>query len=136
MPVSAQQISKPFWSWRTELTIEGGCVMLGILVVVPHKLRDAELKELHCSHPGIHRMKALARSRPCLVAWDRQRYRAVGQSLYILFTSQTSSSTGTFASLDLACPTMAESSCRFFRPLLWHIILSSSRYPLQVARGH
>ena len=39
-----------------------GCVLWGSWMVIPAKCRDALLKELHESHPGISRMKSLARS--------------------------------------------------------------------------
>ena len=52
----------PYWGVRNELSLEGGCLLRGIRVVVPHKLREKVLEELHISHPGIQRMKLLARS--------------------------------------------------------------------------
>ena len=36
--------------------------MFADCVVVPTKLRKAVLKQLHPGHPGINRMKAIARS--------------------------------------------------------------------------
>ena len=53
---------KPYWNHRSQLTVEGECLMLGIRVVVPQKLQDRVLQELHSSHPGMQRMKSLARS--------------------------------------------------------------------------
>ena len=53
---------KPFWIKRTELTLEGDCVLWGIRVVIPQKLRNKVLEELHRAHSGIARMKAVARS--------------------------------------------------------------------------
>ena len=52
----------PFWKRRDQLTVEGDCVLWGIRVVVPAKLRARVLDELHQGHPGIVRMKSLARS--------------------------------------------------------------------------
>ncbi len=45
-----------------ELTCHQGCLMWGNRVVVPLTLQDEVLAQLHESHPGIVRMKALARS--------------------------------------------------------------------------
>ena len=45
-----------------ELTIQEGCLMWGIKVIVPSKYQSKVLSELHTDHPGICRMKALARS--------------------------------------------------------------------------
>ena len=52
---------RPYFSRRDELTIEGNCLMWGIRVVIPPQMRGFVLKELHQSHPGIVRMKSLAR---------------------------------------------------------------------------
>ena len=41
--------------------MEAGCILWDIRVIVPEKLRAAVLEELHASHPGIVRMKSLAR---------------------------------------------------------------------------
>ena len=53
---------KPFLRRKLELTIVDGCILWGKRVVVPQKLRDKLLKELHVGHVGVCRMKALARS--------------------------------------------------------------------------
>ena len=53
---------KPYGSRATELTVEGGCLMWGIRVVIPKGLQPQVLKSLHANHPGISRMKAIARS--------------------------------------------------------------------------
>ena len=47
---------------RNELTVEGSCLLWGIRVVVPQKLQHKFLEELHRDHPGISRMKSVARS--------------------------------------------------------------------------
>ena len=53
---------RPFWQRRSELTVEGDSVLWGVCVVIPTKLRHRVLEELHRGHPGVVRMKALARS--------------------------------------------------------------------------
>ena len=53
---------KPFHSRREELTVEGDCLLWGVRVVVPAKLRARILSDLHRDHGGIVRMKAMARS--------------------------------------------------------------------------
>ncbi|XP_064469269.1 uncharacterized protein K02A2.6-like [Ornithodoros turicata] len=45
-----------------ELTVHKGCILWGNRVVIPEKGRNAVLDALHTGHPGIVRMKALARS--------------------------------------------------------------------------
>ena len=51
-----------------ELTTEGGCVLWGSRVVIPRVLQEKVLRMLHEMHPGMSRMKALARS---YVWWPR-----------------------------------------------------------------
>ena len=46
----------------SELFTEGGCVLWGSRVVIPRGLQERVLKMLHEMHPGMSRMKALARS--------------------------------------------------------------------------
>ena len=53
---------KPYRRKMFELTTECGCVLWGARVVVPVALRTKVLDELHDVHPGVVRMKALARS--------------------------------------------------------------------------
>ena len=65
-PSTAPPELKPFFNRRFEITIETGCLMWGIRVIVPSKLRERVLKELHTGHPGIVKMKSLART---LVWW-------------------------------------------------------------------
>ncbi len=52
---------KPYGRCQDELTIEEGCLLRGIRVLIPAKLQTQVLTELHATHPGIVRMKALAR---------------------------------------------------------------------------
>jgi len=56
------KVLRPYSNCRNEITLVNDCVMWGDRVIVPKKLQDLILLELHRSHPGIGRMKALARS--------------------------------------------------------------------------
>ena len=51
----------PFNRRKTELSVEEGCVLWGSRVVVPHIGRGMVMEELHSGHPGITRMKGIAR---------------------------------------------------------------------------
>ena len=51
----------PLFSKRLELSLYDGCVLWGTRVIVPVQRRKAVLSELHEGHPGIARMKSLAR---------------------------------------------------------------------------
>ena len=61
-PAEVAQDLLPHWNRRTELTIEQGCLLWGIRVVIPQKWQKTVLDELHRDHPGIVRMKEVARS--------------------------------------------------------------------------
>ena len=52
---------QPYQRRKDELSVHMGCVLLGSRVVVPPAGREKILKELHQGHPGITRMKGLAR---------------------------------------------------------------------------
>ena len=52
----------PYLRRRLELSMEGGCVLWGCRVVIPVKGRERVMEMLHEAHPGIARMKSLARS--------------------------------------------------------------------------
>ena len=61
-PNEVDDVLLSFWNPRFELKIEQGCLLWGIRVVIPQKLREAVLKEVHKDHPSIMRMKSIARS--------------------------------------------------------------------------
>ena len=58
-PQRVSQALRPFYERRSELTVEEGCLLR---VLVPLKLRGKLLQELHADHPGVTRMKSVARS--------------------------------------------------------------------------
>ena len=47
---------------QTELSTENGCLLWGIRVIVPKSLQSRVLQSLHANHPGVSRMKTIARS--------------------------------------------------------------------------
>jgi hypothetical protein len=53
---------KPLYSPRKEITLYQGCLLWGIRVIVPIKLRKQILNMLHESHTGVVRIKAFAQS--------------------------------------------------------------------------
>ena len=61
-PDVVQERLKPYSIRRDELTLQGNVLMWGIRVIVPNKLQDKVLSELHREHPGVVRMKSIARS--------------------------------------------------------------------------
>jgi len=52
---------QPYQSRAAELSVQDGCVLWGSRIVVPEKGREAVRSLLHEGHPGITRMKRLAR---------------------------------------------------------------------------
>lgn len=53
---------QPFHVRKDELSTDQGCVLWGSRVIIPPKYQKRLLSELHDGHPGMTRMKALARS--------------------------------------------------------------------------
>ena len=52
---------RPFKQCDLELSVQDGCILWGNRVVVPEAAREAVIKILQDAHPGITRMKSLAR---------------------------------------------------------------------------
>ena len=52
----------PFHNRYTELSVLDGCLLLGCRVIIPTAARNTILDQLHQTHPGITKMKMLARS--------------------------------------------------------------------------
>ncbi|XP_046854150.1 uncharacterized protein K02A2.6-like [Xenia sp. Carnegie-2017] len=50
-----------FFTKQDEFTVEEGCLLRGTRVVIPIKYQGVVLSELHINHPGMVRMKSLAR---------------------------------------------------------------------------
>jgi len=50
-----------YWTQREQFTVEAGCLLRGIRAVIPKKLQPKLLTQLHTDHPGISKMKAVAR---------------------------------------------------------------------------
>ncbi|XP_022805757.1 uncharacterized protein K02A2.6-like [Stylophora pistillata] len=52
---------KIYYNKQDEFTVEDGCILRGTRAVIPAKYQAAVLSELHLNHPGMVRMKSLAR---------------------------------------------------------------------------
>ena len=59
-PVDRDDI-KPFARRATELSVQDGCLLWGARVIVPPPVQKQFIEELHAGHPGITRIKTLAR---------------------------------------------------------------------------
>ena len=62
LPAIVSDSLQAYFNKHQEITIEGGCLLWGIRVIIPDKLQKRVLKELHTAHPGIVRMKNKVRS--------------------------------------------------------------------------
>ena len=51
----------PYFVRRLQLTVQSGCILNGLQVVIPSSLRKVVLSELHEAHTGIVKMKSVAR---------------------------------------------------------------------------
>ena len=61
-PTVTDLIYAPYRTKKDELSTLQGCVLWGSRVIIPKTLQNAVLEELHATHPGMTRMKELARS--------------------------------------------------------------------------
>ena len=61
-PSKVNEQLKQYFCCRNYLAVEGSYLIRGNKVVITFQLREKILIELHENHPGIVRMKALARS--------------------------------------------------------------------------
>ena len=108
----------PFKDKQDELTTQQGCVLWGTRVVVPPSLQEKVLHELHETHPGISRMKALSRS---YVWWpnidahiERTVFFMQYLSNYAICTSYCSN-----PSMDFSSSGLVSHSCGLCRTDLW-----------------
>ena len=61
-PNKVSEDLKPFKQRSLELTVEENCISWGIRVIIRANLQSLVLEDLPSSHPGIVRMKDLARN--------------------------------------------------------------------------
>ena len=59
--VVADPVLQPYFSCKHELSVDQGCVLWGLRVVIPEAYRVRLLDDLHQERHGICRMKSLAR---------------------------------------------------------------------------
>ena len=60
-PSNCDKVLSPFSVRRNELSVFQGCLMWGSRVIVPKRAQSTVLLELHEGHPGMTKMKTLAR---------------------------------------------------------------------------
>ena len=68
---------EPYYRRRAELSVIDGCLLWGSRVIIPPEAQKPILEELHDGHPGIVRMRSLARSYVWWPKMDSQIERTV-----------------------------------------------------------
>ena len=61
-PREVSQDLQPYKSRQEEIVLQSGCLLWGVRVIIPVSLQPTVLASLHVSHPGVTRMKSIARS--------------------------------------------------------------------------
>ena len=56
-----QNLDSSYLSRKTKLAVLDGCILWGSIVIIPAQGQKAVLHELHSAHPGMTKMKSLAR---------------------------------------------------------------------------
>ncbi|XP_055529473.1 uncharacterized protein K02A2.6-like [Wyeomyia smithii] len=79
-----------FYNRRESLTTVQGCALFGERLVIPSRLRKRCLDQLHTGHPGIGRMKAIARSYVYWPAIDAEVEKAVKACTQCALAAKTS----------------------------------------------
>ena len=105
-PTRVPEPFSQYWTRRNELTLQDNCILWGIRVVVPEGLRSQILTELHRGHPGIVRIKAVARSHVWWPGLDKDR--RVCAVLCCLSSLKEPPRQGTTSPLGLAHSAMGE----------------------------
>eukprot|EP00731_Ephydatia_muelleri_P014893 Em0008g613a len=72
---------KAYWIRRNELSVECDCLFWGIRVIIPSLLQPKVKAELHNDHPGVVRMKLLARGHVWWPGLDKELEDLVGGCL-------------------------------------------------------
>ena len=66
-----------FWSFRDEITMDNGTLMKGKQVIIPTKLKQAFLKDIHVGHQGITRCQPRAKSSLSWIGTSNSTYNIV-----------------------------------------------------------
>ena len=60
-PNQINSVMQPYWTKLVELSVMDDCILWGNRVLVPEPGRQHVIREIHGGHPGVSRMKTLAR---------------------------------------------------------------------------
>ena len=112
-PTKRKEVSlrlQPYFDRCLQLSIQDGCILCGLKVVIPSVLQERVLSEIHKGHIGVVRMKSLARIH---VWWPN-----IDRELGIVCLECQKNSMGT------ARCTMEATSHRLCRSVLWSYVVN------------
>ena len=134
-PDKVEEALKPYWNRRTELTLEDDCVMWGIRVVIPAKLQEQVLQELHRVHLGISKTNTLARSHVWWPGID-SKIEEMTKSCERCQAVRNSPPAAPPASMELAITSMAKDTSRFCWSVLWQNVFCYCGCSFKVGRSY
>ena len=113
---------KPYFLKRNEITAEEGCLLWGIRVIIPRCFHEQVLTELHAGHPGVVRMKSLAR----LHVWWPHVDESVAHVVRNCSNCQSELHAGTIVFVGLAQCAVAKAAYRFRRSIHGQNVFTSN----------
>ena len=125
---------KPYYTRRNELSVENRCLMWGIRLIIPIKLRNKVLDELHEGHLGIVKMKELSRS----FFWWPQLGSDIEQLAKKMLRMPSTSESATesiIAPVGMALGTLGTHTYRLRWSIYGTYVLHRSRCTFEMARG-
>ena len=132
--MNSEELS-PYYLRRTELSLKDGCVLWGARVLIPAPGRAGILQELHVTHPGVSRMKALASSYVYWLGIDVDKdIESLVSDCNMSGTPKCSTKYGV-TPVGVAGQALVPSTCRFCRTVPRAYVPDISGCPLQVD-GH
>lgn len=113
---------KPFYNRRLELSVHQGCILWGGRVIIPLKLRQHILEQLHETHSGVVKMKHLARS---YVWWPGidQEIEQITKKCPGCLATQNEPATAPLHPWDWPCKPWQRIHVDFCGPFLGHMFL-------------
>ena len=98
---------KPYYNRKDQLTAEQGYILWDFRLVIPEKLRERLLYQIHGEHPGMCKMKALAR---CYLWWPASHKEIEVRVMWSMHSSKKYSTYCSFAYMAMANKIMAMTS--------------------------
>ena len=104
---------EPFANRKEKLAVEGNCLLWGARVIIPLDLQPKMSKLLHETHPGITRMKSLARSYVWWPGIDKG-LECIAKSCQKLSTTSKGLTKNTITSTGVSKKAMIKTTFRLF----------------------